>query len=133
MFDDFTYYYKNMSMKRFDDFDNAIKLMEKIEDRDMKVEEVKNEKHVFKLNLKEMKKQRVKSEERKIAVENVKMLYNMQKKVIKLSDDYLTIVFEAKYKTIHREGIKILTTKQMLQRLTTALAQVKAGNNLKMY
>ena len=80
-----------------------------------------------------MKKQRVKSEERKIAVENVKMLYHMQKKVIKLSDDYLTIVFEAKYKTIHREGIKILTTKQMLQRLTAALAQVKAGNNLKMY
>ena len=50
MFDDFTYYYKNMSMKRFDDFDNAIKLMEKIEDRDMKVEEVKNELNLIELN-----------------------------------------------------------------------------------
>ena len=33
------------------------------------------------------------------------------------------------YKTKQGTGLKILTPKQMLQRLPTALAQVKAGNN----
>ena len=36
---------------------------------------------------------------------------------------------EAKYKAKYVEGLKILTPKQMLQRLPIALAQVKAGNN----
>ena len=34
----------------------------------------------------------------------------------------------AKYKTIHRERIKILTPKEMLQKLPIALAQVEAVN-----
>ena len=38
------------------------------------------------------------------------------------------MVSETKYKSIHGEGLKILTPKQMLQRLPIALAQVKAGN-----
>ena len=38
------------------------------------------------------------------------------------------IVCETKYKSIHGEVVKILTAKQMFQRLQTALAQVKAGN-----
>ena len=43
-------------------------------------------------------------------------------------DDYSRIVSEAKYKTKYGEGLKILTPKQMRQRLPIALAQVKAGN-----
>ena len=35
---------------------------------------------------------------------------------------------EVKYKTKYGEGFKILTPKQLLQRLPIALAQVKAGN-----
>ena len=31
--------------------------------------------------------------------------------------------------TLRKKGLKILTPKQMLQRLPIALAQVKAGNN----
>ena len=38
------------------------------------------------------------------------------------------MVSQAKYKSIRGEGFKILTLKQMLQRLSRALAQVKAGN-----
>ena len=38
------------------------------------------------------------------------------------------IVSEVKYKTKYGEGLKILTPKQMLQRLSIALAQVEAGN-----
>ena len=36
---------------------------------------------------------------------------------------------EAKAKATKRTGLKILTPKQILQRLPIALAQVKAGNN----
>ena len=34
----------------------------------------------------------------------------------------------AKYKAKHRKGIKILTPKEMLQRLPIAFTQVKTGN-----
>ena len=43
-------------------------------------------------------------------------------------DDYSRIVSEAKCKTKYGEGLKILTPKQILQRLPIALAQVEAGN-----
>ena len=36
---------------------------------------------------------------------------------------------EAKYRETKGTGLKILTPKQMLQRLPIAVAQVKAGNN----
>ena len=43
-------------------------------------------------------------------------------------NDYSKIASKAKYISIHVEGIKISTPKQMLQRLPIALAQVKARN-----
>ena len=43
-------------------------------------------------------------------------------------DNYSRNVSEAKYQTKYGEGLKILTPKQILQRLPIALAQVKAGN-----
>ena len=48
-----------------------------------------------------------------------------------LFDDFRTMASEARYKAIKetkRKRIKILTPKQMLQRLPIALVQVKAGN-----
>ena len=45
-----------------------------------------------------------------------------------LFDDYSRIASEAKYKSKYGEGLKILTPKQMLQRLPIALAEVRAGN-----
>ena len=49
--------------------------------------------------------------------------------VIKLYDDYSLLAYEAKYKSKCGTGLKILTPKQMLQRLPIALAQEKAGKN----
>ena len=37
------------------------------------------------------------------------------------------MVSESKYKSIHGRGLKIITPKQMPQRLAIALTQVKAG------
>ena len=38
------------------------------------------------------------------------------------------MMLNARYDARHRKALKMLTTKQMLQRLPIALAQVKAGN-----
>ena len=62
----------------------------------------------------------------------IEMLYNAANEGIKFCDNYSLMMSEAKYKTKNKmigKGRKILTPKQMLQRLLIALAQVKAGNN----
>ena len=41
----------------------------------------------------------------------------------------ISIAFEAKYKAKHRDGLKILTPTQMLQRLPIALSQVNELTN----
>ena len=43
-------------------------------------------------------------------------------------NQYSKIVSEAKYKAEYGEGLKILTPKQVLQRLQIALTQVKVRN-----
>ena len=57
------------------------------------------------------------------------MLYKARNEAIKFYGDYSLIVSEAKTKATKGRELKILTPKQMLQRLPIALAQVKAGNN----
>ena len=57
------------------------------------------------------------------------MFYRSKNEAIKVYDDYSAMMSEAKYKATKGTGLKILTAKQMLQRLPIALAQVKAGNN----
>ena len=56
------------------------------------------------------------------------MLYKLQEAIIKWFDEYSLLVSDAKYKAFQGQRIKILTSKQMLQRLPIALAQLKAGN-----
>ena len=57
------------------------------------------------------------------------MLYKATNEAMKLYDDYSSMMSEAKYKGTKGTGLKILTPKQMLQRLPIALAQVNGGNN----
>ena len=61
------------------------------------------------------------------------MLYRARNEAIKFYDDYSLMMPIAKSKAKQKEtketGLKILTPKQMLQRLPIALAQVKAGND----
>ena len=51
------------------------------------------------------------------------------RKIINLFRDYSFMLYDAEYKTKYGERYKILLSKQMIQRLPIALAQVKAGNN----
>ena len=49
-------------------------------------------------------------------------------KIIDFFRDYSFLFSEGKYKAKYGRGLKMLITKQMLQRLPIALSQVKAGN-----
>ena len=66
-------------------------------------------------------------------MKNIKNLYDLRQKIINLLNDNAKVRSEAIYKSKQNEtkvtGLKMLTPKQMLQRLPIALAQVKAGNN----
>ena len=74
-----------------------------------------------------------KSEMQLNTIKNNKNLYDSRQKIIDLFNNYSKIKSESIYRSKHDEtkgtGLKILTPKQMLQRLPIALAQVKAGNN----
>ena len=52
----------------------------------------------------------------------IKTLQESREKVINLLDDYSKIVSEAKCKTEYGEGLKILTPKQIIQKLPIGLA-----------
>ena len=56
------------------------------------------------------------------------MLYESRPAAIKLFNEYSLIAFEDKYKAKQGKGLKILSPKQMLQRIPIALTQVKSGN-----
>ena len=146
--DDLTNYFTgNTARKRFGDVNNVIELFLKIQSGEMKLEEAKKLQNVFKWNLKEELRERHKSEEQKMTLENNKFLYESWEALIKLFNDYSLAVSETKYETNHGKeilsmlarvahvdklfdysNIQILSPKQMLQRLSAALAQVKVGN-----
>ena len=64
-------------------------------------------------------------------INNIEKFYNSREEVINFFRDYTEMLSDANYNARKNEGkgLKILTPKQMLQRLPIALAQVKASNN----
>ena len=58
-----------------------------------------------------------------------KCFTNQGTKLLNFLDDYSLMVSERNLKASKGKKLKILTSKQMLQRLLIALAEVKAGNN----
>ena len=61
----------------------------------------------------------------------MEILHKARSEAIKFYDDYSLMMSEANVKATKGTELKILTPKQMLQRLAIALAQAKAGNNSK--
>ena len=66
-------------------------------------------------------------------INNIEKFYKSREEIINFFSDYIEMLSNANYDAKQNEtkgtGLKILTPKQMLQRLPIALAQVKAGNN----
>ena len=66
-------------------------------------------------------------------IDNIEKFYNSREEVNNFFSDYIEMLSDANYnaksKATKGAELKILTPKQILQRLPIALAQVKAGNN----
>ena len=76
---------------------------------------------------------RNKNHEQVKTLANLNMLFNGRNEAINFIDSYSSTILEAKKLAVEEQaegtGLKILTPKQMLQRLQIDLAQVKAGTN----
>ena len=130
--DDLIYRYKgNIADVNFNQFDNALDIIDKIRGGKIDLANVKNNQEKFKSYLGETKKgnKKHKSKEQKNTLYNIEVLYKARNEAIKFYGDCSSMISEAKYRATKGTELKILTPKQMLQRLPIALAQVKAGNN----
>ena len=73
------------------------------------------------------------NKKRKKTINSLEKFYKSREEVINFFKDYIDILSDVNYDSKHSEtkwkGLKMLTPKQVLQRLPVAFAQVKAGNN----
>ena len=74
-----------------------------------------------------------KTVKQKETISNLEKFYKSREEIINCFRDYIEILsddnYDAKQNETEGKELKILTPKQILQRLSIALAQVKAGNN----
>ena len=116
-------------------FKGPFSLFKKIRDRDVLLEMAQEDQEKCKREFSQIKSgnPKHKSEMQLYTIKNVKNLYDSRQKIIDLFNNYSKIKSESLYRSKHDKtegsGLKILKPKQMLQRLPTALAQVKVGNN----
>ena len=111
---------------------NSKELFNAIKNSQIKFSEVKNKQNEFLNKLRNIYVGR-KTPKQKEVINNLKKFYNSREEVINFFRDYIEMLSDANYDARNNEtqgkGLKILTLKQMLQRLPIALSQVKAGNN----
>ena len=113
-------------------YKDSKELFNAIRDGKIAFSEAKNKENDFLSKLTNIKIGRKTLEQEKI-INNIKRFYISRQEVINFFRDYTEILSDANYKAKQNEtegkGLKILTPRQMLQRLPIALGQVKAGNN----
>ena len=120
----------------FDKSEDPVLFLNNIKKGKISLEEAKNIQmniqRIYKYEnyLKEIRKGN-ESAEQKNTLANINVLFNARNNAIKFIEDYGSVILEAKSLAKQEgTGLKILTPKQMLQRLPIALAEIKAGNNL---
>ena len=64
---------------------------------------------------------------KKKTLTNINILFNARSNATKFIEDYSSMIIEAKKLAKQGARFKILTSKQLLQKLPIALAQIKAG------
>ena len=117
---------------KFDKFDNAFDTVHKIKNGELSLTDVKNNQDKFKSNLGEIKRGKNKNDQKSRKAHCTILKYvTKQETRLKIFDDYSSMMSEAKAKAKATKGtgLKILTPKQIFQRLPIALAQVKTDNN----
>ena len=126
----YEYQPEGRSSINFRNYQNSIDLFNKLRDGKVNPRKVLKNQNNFKLDLGEIKKgnPKSKSKDQISVIGNVEKFFELRKKIIDFFRDYSFLLSEAKYKAKYGKGLKLLNTKQMLQRLPIALEQVKAGN-----
>ena len=113
-------------------YKDSLELFNAIKDNQINFDDVVKRQNEFLNKLSNIKIGK-KTPEQKEVINNLEKFYNSREEVINFFRDYIEMLSDAKYDAKQNEtkgkGLKILTPKQMLQRLPIALAQVKAGNN----
>ena len=113
----------------FDKSEDPLKFLNDIETGKISPEEAKNLQNDYEEYLNKIRKGD-KNEEQKKTLANINILFNARNNATKFIEDYGSMILEAKRLAKQEaKGLKILTPKQMLQRLPIDLAQIKAGNN----
>ena len=116
----------------FDECMDSKELFNAIRDNKIVFSEAKNKQNDFLSKLTNLKIGRKTLEQEKI-INNLERFYISRQEVINFFRDHTEMFSDTNYRPKQIEtkgtGLKILTPKQMLQRLPIALAQVKAGNN----
>ena len=128
------YQYKTerISPKDFSNHQHLIELFKDLRDSNINPKEVLKDQTNFKPDLGQIKKgsPKSRSKDQTSVVQHVENVFDIREKIFDYFRDYSFLLFEAKYKTKYGSGLKILSPKQMLQRLPIALAQVKVSNDL---
>ena len=114
------------------EYRNSKELFNAIRDNKIGFSEAKNKQNDFLNKLTNIEIGRKTLEQEKI-INNLERFYVSRQEVINFFKDYTEMLSDANYRAKQNETkgtrLKILTPKQMLQRLPIALGQVKAGNN----
>ena len=116
----------------FNEYMDSKELFNAIKNNQIKFSEVRNKQNEFLNKLNKVKIDK-KIDEQKKLINNLYKFYSSREEVINFFRDYIEMLSDANYDSKQNEAkgteLKILTPKQMLQKLPIALAQVRAGNN----
>ena len=133
-FNGLTYNFKDLRIPPvgFIKFKGPLHIFKSIHNGDTPLESAENEQKKLKEELGYIKQgnPKYRSEEQQNTIDNIENLYNSRQEVVKMFNDYARNMSRNIYDSKQEgTGLKILTPKQMLQRLPISLAQIKPGNN----
>ena len=112
--DNLIYRYKGRTADaKFDKFDNALDIINKIKNGEIRQADVKNNQEKFKSDLGEKKRKQQKQikKAKKNDLYNTEQLYKASKEVITFYDDYFLMASDAKNRAPKKTGLKTLTSK----------------------
>ena len=115
----------------FIDFKGHLHIFKSIYNGDVALEYVEKDKKKLKSDLGQIRQgpKEYKSDKQLKTIENVENLYESKENVVQMFISYPREKSRHIYESQQAKRLKILTPKQMLQRLPISLAQIKAGNN----
>ena len=116
--------------KDFSVYQNPRKLFKNLREGNINPKRLLKHQINFKSNLDKINKEnkKSKSEDQICVIQNIESIFDLREKIIDFFKDSSFLLSESEYRAKYGRVLKILTTKQIFQRLRIALAQVKVSN-----